>query len=167
MASSFKIKPLKKQMALIEKKLNSIRVPIDRRTADSIGTVVLREMKSMILKGLSPIQGRGRFEKYKNPKKYPGKRKRPRPVNLKLTGEFLKSLTADEKSSQTGWNTEISFGNNQLSKDKEDGHRNRAGGQPSRPIIPEGNETFAVRIKRKYIKLYKERIRKLLKKRPR
>ena len=53
------------------------------------------EVKRLILRGISPVAGEKRFIGYKNPEKYPGKRKPKRPVNLKLTGDLLDGITAE------------------------------------------------------------------------
>lgn len=104
-----------------------------------IGDSLVKEMKTRIASGISPITGK-RFPSYKNPKKYPGKKKPPRPVNLKLTGDFLKSLVAKVKTGKKPVIT-ITFNDNE-SFDKEQGHREGANGQRIRPIIPQGQENF-------------------------
>ena len=59
--------------------------------------VLEKEIAGSILRGVSPVKGFGRFPKYsdsyrKQIIKDRELRKRPSPVNLKLTGELLKSL---------------------------------------------------------------------------
>lgn len=67
--------------------------------------------------------------------------KKPRPVNLELTGDFLKSLLV--WFSGTGKTKAVHIGfKDDLSKKKEQGHREGANGQPKRPMIPQGNETL-------------------------
>jgi hypothetical protein len=58
-----------------------------------------KEIKSSIKRGVSPVKGFGRFVKYSQvyrdaikSKRYSKFAKRVRPVNLKLSGELLKSL---------------------------------------------------------------------------
>lgn len=134
---------------------------LSKRTLDDVGDEVIRGMKEFIAKGRSPITGRV-FKKYKNPKKYPGpsggyiKRKYPDkkdgPVNLKLSGEFLDSLTFRSKR---GKNAAIIIRfNRRKSEKKEDGHRKGVNKQPKRPIIPLRNETFTLRLRR----LIKDRV---------
>ena len=118
---------------------------------DSLAITIIKEMKSMISKGISPIKGNKRFARYKNPERYPEgvrgsfPKKRKRPVNLTLSGDFLKML---KFKSKTGRKPKIEIGfYDKLSKKKEQGHREGAGGQPKRPIIPKGKgESYAVRI---------------------
>lgn len=86
---------------------------------------------------------------YSVQKRFPGKR--PRPVNLFLSGDFLKAL----KYFVFGGNgaakasLEIGFSNDdELANDMEEGHRIGWLGQGKRPIIPQGSERFAERIDR-------------------
>lgn len=106
-----------------------------------LGQVVITEMKARIAKGKSPIQTRGDFPAYKNPARYPGRRKPRKPVNLKLSGDFLKNL--DVKTSAGKTPTVIIYLKDRLSKLKERGHRVGANTQPKRPIIPAQNEKFS------------------------
>lgn len=111
---------------------------MDRKTAALAGRTTVREMKRLILGGFSPIQGPGirrNFAPYKNPTRYPGSRKPHSPVNLKLTGEFLKDLTFNTKSVKSGY-APVIFYNSTDSQKKEQGHREGARGQPKRPTIP-------------------------------
>jgi len=70
--------------------------------------VVDGQIKKAMLSGLSPVRGRGRFNAYKDPAKYPGddktrKRLKPnRPVNLYLTGELQKWLVAIKNTAKAG-----------------------------------------------------------------
>lgn len=69
-------------------------------------------------------------------KEFPGKRERP--VNLKLSGSFLNNLEC--RPSRKG--LEIGFYDEPYTL-MEEGHREGVGGQPKRPIIPQGSETFS------------------------
>jgi hypothetical protein len=135
---------------------------IDKKTATRIGIGVTSKMLDFISKGISPIQGAGRFPAYKNPKKYPGDLKAKRPVNLYLSGDFLKSLDYREIKTSSGYATEI-FYIGEESK-KEQGHREGAHGQPKRPTIPQGREEFVVAIQRIITNLFKDRIAEVIKK---
>lgn len=109
------------------------------RDLSELGGEILTKMRSLIGRGFSPITGR-KFPRYKNPSKYPGTRKRSSPVNLELTGDFLKSLRARGK---TGKIPRLSiFLQGRESIEKERGHRTGANGQPKRPIIPLEREGF-------------------------
>lgn len=140
----------------------------------SVGEAVIDEMLKAIAKGISPIKGRGRFEAYKwagkknadrkkgakkksldlkYSNKYPysaqGKfpDKKERPVNLKLSGNFLSNL----KAKILGSSLYVGFFEEPWSK-YEQGHREGAKGQPSRPIIPSGDgEEFSQSIYRRLV----------------
>jgi len=147
--------------ASLEKALADAVSPIDQRTAEQVGVQVIKEMKSLVSKGISPIDGEGKFPKYKNPQKYPGSRKAKSPVNLKLSGDFLNALSHRLTAESFGKGTELFFSNGQ--DIKEIGHRDGARGQPERPIMPsEKNEQFVRIIRDVYTELYRERIVEVL-----
>lgn len=141
MADSFKIDQasLKRKLKIsIEDKGNLKKIKAS--SLKELSNFLVSEMKRYISQGISPITGK-RFQAYKDPKKYPGKQKPQRPVNLKLTGQFLKSLVGKIKA---GKSPEISISfNNSLAEKKELGHREGANSQRKRPIIPIGEEGFA------------------------
>jgi hypothetical protein len=147
----------------LKKALEDIKKPIDRDTAQKIGDDITADMKRLIASGQSPIKGNGRFPAYKDPKKYPGKRKSKTPVNLELTGEFLDDLTSKAISDPAGYATRVTY-DGQKSQDKERGHREGANGQPKRPTLPAASgEDFAVSIKTRYTKTIRDRIIAVLK----
>lgn len=160
---SLKAKIDAKELSFLKSKLEKLKKPVEKSDAEDIGKVVIDEMKNMISKGISPILDQGRFPAYKNPERYPGKLKNKRPVNLKLSGSFLDSLKYKAVTSKSGYATEI-FYKGKKQNLKEQGHRDGANGQPSRPTIPQDGEQFAARIKRLYSKIYKDRINRILKK---
>lgn len=153
--------------AITKKITDTLKKPIDRVSATNGAKAALKEMLDMISKGISPIEGRGRFGAYQaqrqpqSPKlkdkkglkkkqgypytvqnKYPNKTVRP--VNLKLSGEFLDSLVAEAKpDSNLGYKSSIKL-TTQESLNKEKGHREYS--PAPRPIIPAGNEVIAVRL---------------------
>ena len=110
---------------------------ISTRSKKQLGNSIIALMLASIKKGISPITGR-RFRGYKNPDRYPGRLKRPRPVNLKLTGKFLKSLSARVSRDEI-----ILFFRGRKSNLIEEGHRKGANSQRKRPILPQGEETFS------------------------
>ena len=198
-----------------------IQQSLDERVANRIADAVIKGMLDLISKGISPIEGNGRFPAYKwaafrnalkkekssinkalkqNKKalfkfrrmnqrqllvaqkemnrkslgssgqgypfsvqdKYPGKK--PRPVNLFLSGAFLSSLKANITGAAGNVGIEIGFFPG--SKDaegveaylKEQGHREGANTQPERPIIPIGTEDFAQTIQNSIWKIIEEAI---------
>jgi hypothetical protein len=143
----------------------------------SIGDAAVDQMQIAIVKGLSPIKGNGRFAAYKwsakkseqrksktksgkqlkrefqnrypysEMKKHPDKKERP--VNLKLSGEFLSNLKAFIKGKEL-W---IGFKDDTKWAKYESGHREGVHGQPKRPIIPSGaGEQFSDSILRRLVK---------------
>ncbi len=138
-------------------KISSLKT-LNKKERLSVGKAIIKSMKQLIAKGISPIKGKKRFKGYKNPdsgypstvkRKHPSKKKRP--VNLKLSGAFLKSLLVKNKAK----GLLIGFFSS-LSKKKEKGHRQRAGGQPSRPIIPSSSEDFSSKTLQDGTKLLKK-----------
>jgi hypothetical protein len=115
-----------------------------------LGDAFKDAMTSTIEKGQSPITPwPSRFPAYKyssapqdeRANKYPFSArksfpsKRARPVNLTLSGEFLKSLKV--RPIKRGDNNYLNVGfDNFESELKELGHREGVNGQPKRPIVP-------------------------------
>lgn len=165
------IKESIKRIEALKQKLTQLKNPTDRQTAQTLGEAVIEQMKGLVSKGISPISGK-RFPGYKNQgtgkgypysvaSKYPSKKDRP--VNLFLSGDFMNSLDMRiKRESGSGYFPNIGFYDS-LSKDKERGHRDGANGQPERPIIPEGSETFSQTITRIIASTYRQMVRKILK----
>lgn len=134
---------------------------IDGSTANAIGRAIVDEAKTMISEGVSPVRGHGRFERYKDRKKYPGKLKSARPVNLNLTGEMLKGYSfrpvLSNQSLLVGM-VKGSVGRKDIAEFHNAGTEHMA----MRRFIPQDDEEFAVRIMRKIRDLYGERLRKLI-----
>lgn len=152
-----------KLTAALEKLLGDELKFVDGKTADEVGETVTKEMKKRIAAGQSPIDGKGKFERYTNPKRYPGTKKPKSPVNLKLSGSFLDALTWEKKPGQYGEETLV-FYRGAREEIKEKGHREGAGGQPERPTLPtEEGEKFHTTIKKSYVDLYRQRILDVLK----
>lgn len=146
---------LRETRALLADAGKRVNLRVSKQTAN----LILDMMKEMISRGSSPIAGNGRFPAYKNRKKYPGKQKPATPVNLYLTGKFLSQLVA--QVSPVRGNIRIGF-NSKYGKTLEQGHREGAKGQPSRPIIPEENERLAKPIRAAILELYTNAVRKYL-----
>ena len=196
----------------------------DKPVLEAIGAGVITEMRDMIAKGISPIEGNGRFPEYKGQarakslnkqasslsreaegiasnspfsrrmkkqlankakdlrkvgkqtkkKTYPYSvqskfpSKRPRPVNLFLSGGFLSRLKKFVTGSDEFAKLEVGFAENEkdskgnLLKDIEEGHRVGWLGQGKRPIIPTGNERLAQRIQRVVEKILGQQLAKKL-----
>jgi len=150
-------------------------------TAKLVGESVKGGVLGMISKGISPVQGRGKFEGYasqrlndkkKYPasvkKKYPGKQTRP--VNLNLSGELLKAF---------GWWITKSAGNFSLTtwvgfkdpskrtKDLLETHNEGLHKDvPRRQILPDfsKNEKFARKIHSEMVAIYRKRVESIINK---
>ena len=130
---------------------------ISKRTADKIGASTLRQYKRFIRKGISPIRGKGRFPGYKpsyeaaiRSGRFPGKRLKP--INLKLTGQFLRSLRSTSKKRGKNFRAIVGYFNRKAAV-KEQGHRVGANQQRKRPTIPQGREQLNVDIQQKLIQI--------------
>lgn len=147
----------------LESVLNEIgKMPLDPATARTVGETVVGEMKTLVASGVSPIEGKGKFPAYKNPRKYPGTRKSKTPVNLKLSGDFLNGLKHSPVKGEHGYEASIYYRSDQEPKEK--GHMEGANGQPKRPTLPvDKGQEFTARIRLLYTNLIRERIFRLLK----
>lgn len=105
-----------------------------------------------IERGQSPVEGEKRFEKYSKSYttsikkgRYPGKKIRP--VNLKLTGDLLKSI----KSKLTSNGFSIFFSKTVNGKNLAEIHSFEGAGKSKtiRKILPEQNEEYKKSIKRR------------------
>lgn len=106
---------------------------------EALGRLVVDMIREDTAAGRSPITG-GMLARYKHPKRYPGKRKAASPVNLRLSGNFMRSLRFERLQGRT-IGVRIFFAT-RLSELKEQGHRVGVHRQPKRPIIPLRRETF-------------------------
>jgi len=130
--------------------------------------VVNGQIKKLIQAGRSPVEGFGRFDKYKDVKSYPGKRKANRPVNLYLTGEMLGFYQAVRISGRklligispfASGPAKIKATANNLGTEKE------GGGIVARRFVPVNDESFTISVIRKLKDLYARRLRDILSKR--
>lgn len=170
----------------IDKKLIAKNI-MGPTTSRKIGTSVVRDLKKFISKGRSPIKRGSRFvayasqrikEKRNKRKRYPLSvqdefpDKRVRPVNLKLSGEFLKNLT--------WWRTRLG-GLLKIGMSKSTGRRSRPSKKilamfkthnegthkdvPQRKFLPTNRgEQLAVTIERNIKKISEKRINDIIRK---
>lgn len=143
-------------------KLKDAEKAVTSSDAKILGAQVVTEMTKMISKGISPVGGK-RYEAYKragDKRGYPANArsefpdKRNRPVNLRLSGEFLQDLTHKVDRNGRGYAPRIGYFEEE-SKLKEQGHAEGVGGQPKRPTIPESFDGWAVSIQRIILRFYK------------
>src|SRR3990172_7007641 len=145
MADTFKIKFDERALnKLLQSITDEAKKKLTTSQMNDIGRHVVVKMKDLIRKGVSPIQGNGRFEAYRGSyamgisrkyARYKALGKKLRPVNLTLTGEMLNNL----KHRASGTSIVVGYDENSEIK-KEQGHREQANGQAFRPTIPEGKE---------------------------
>jgi len=141
---------------------------IDNATANDIGRTVVAEAKRMIAEGQSPVRGYGRFERYKDRTKYPGKLKDARPVNLYLSGDMLKAF-GHRISGKNAIKVGMVKGS-KFQKEKEgyhhDGtkHHDGTDAMAQRRFIPGEGEEFAVSIMRAIRDIYGKRLASLIRK---
>ncbi len=133
---------------------------VDGATANAIGQTVVKEAKQNIAEGLSPVRGYGRFERYKDRKKYPGDLKPSRPVNLELTGEMLEGYDYRVTSNDT-----IEVGmvkGSAFAKEKAAHHNAGTPYMAQRKIIPGDGEEWSVTIMRAIRDIYGKRLENLI-----
>lgn len=154
-----------KKLQALQKRLQEINGAIDSKTAKKLGNNVVKEMKSLISKGISPVKSsrfKARFPGYKNPRRYPGDRKQKRPVNLRLTGQMLKALDSKVKKDGRNYTSVIGYFDDEAAQ-KELGHRKGTNKQLKRPTIPLGSaqENWAARINKIILQTYNDAIKKI------
>lgn len=137
----------------VRREVNSARVK--KKAAQ----LTIREMKTFISRGISPVLGFRRYPAYKNPKKYPAGRKPNRPVNLKLSGDMLNALTFRDRA-KTG----IEIGWFRGKQKKKAANHNDGDTVPKRKILPtKKGERFNASITRKLTDFYSRVISDILK----
>lgn len=131
---------------------------IDSRTQDRLGETVVDAAKQMISEGQSPVQGYGRFERYKDRTKYPGGRKDARPVNLYLSGDMLGDF--DYKKTDDG----VAVGMVRGVKTKEIAgyHQDGTPNMAQRRFVPGDGEEWAITIMRKIADVWGKRFADLI-----
>jgi hypothetical protein len=127
-------------------------------TTGSFGYELIRTIQDIIRKGISPVDGEGRFQRYSDSyrsaikKGYLGSNKRPSPVSMFLSGEMLGSLKLIEKGKRLFL---------QFDDKKAAWHQNGKGKLPKRKLLPsKRGETFNKRIVQIIIKALKQAVRK-------
>lgn len=146
----------KNLIASLDDKVKKALKGVTKSDLDSLGKLAVDGIKDLAAKGISPIEGKGRFPAYIKAdeggypitvrKKYPGKKSRP--VNLRLSGKFLDE-GLEYKSDVSKLTVDVGFFDEQYEV-MEQGHRKGTNGQGKRPTIPQGNQTFAQTIMRKF-----------------
>ena len=125
---------------------------------------VLKEeiIDNHILKGKSPVDGEGRFDKYSpsytrqiRKKKFKKYKKRTRPINLKLSGDLIESFYI-----KPNWQNKFRIGFTDPKAVYHD--KDGAGkGKKIRRMLPRDGEQFTSRIRRKVKNVFKNIIKRL------
>lgn len=96
---------VKTSLSVLKKFNQDVKVRFNSELKDGvIGYELIRTIQDIIRKGISPVEGEGRFEKYSDSyrsaikKGYLGAQKRPSPVSMFLSGEMLGSLRIVERA---------------------------------------------------------------------
>jgi hypothetical protein len=149
--------------------ISRLRKTVDEKFIADVNNEVVTEVKRLVSAGVSPVQTAEarRFIGYKNPKKYPAKKKAKRPVNLFLTGEMLREYVA-EKVSGVRFSMGISKRASKDVKDRAEGNNigtvDESGKVlvPARRFVPVYGEMYVVSVMRKLKNVYARRIKELL-----
>ena len=145
------------------RRLQALGAPMRRQDAKLAAKNMEAAAKKLIAKGKSPIDGsnfgayRGSYAKRIRAGKISGKRLKP--VNLKVTGKFLKQY----KGRPTAKNgVALGFKSNTGNVQRiEKGHREGANNQAKRPIVPIGGEGLAKQVIIEFTKIILKRIRQI------
>lgn len=148
--------------ALLNKIRDLNKTVVTQDFASKVGAVVVAGSKEAISKGLSPVQGVGRFVAYKDPESYPGKLKPARPVNLSLTGEMVNSLNFRKEGDKILVGIFADEVGDDVMKRVDTHNRGTHPHVPRRQFIPEKGQSFIVSIQREVQRLYRERISEVI-----
>lgn len=139
-----------KQNAVELKKLQEIA--FTSRLASDVGSTIVNQVKDEISKGISPVKGAGRFAGYKESYQEAIRSQRgqfsgkgTRPVNLKLSGDFINSLGFKSKGLKNKIEVSLNFYGEQ---DKETWLRSNPNHAAPRKALPRGSESFNVSIQK-------------------
>jgi hypothetical protein len=127
-----------------------------------LGDAIVSEIQNDLDKGNSPVRGERRLEQYKDTKKYPGGRKPNRPVNLSLTGEMRRYIRSEVVSGRAA----VRVGLLNAPQDVQARAIAHLKGTPhmaQRKFLPwEEGDQLTVRIQRRLISIYQERLARLI-----
>jgi hypothetical protein len=127
-------------------------------SSGALGKELISATTNLIKKGISPVEGKGRFQKYSKSYTedikagYVKDKDSPRPVNLTQTGDMLASLEVKTISGKPYLTM----------SDKKSAWHNKGGGKlPQRQMLPtEKGELFTQRIQQIIIKALKSAAKK-------
>lgn len=140
----------------LSKTYAKLRSVTDDKLASDFREVVNDKIKGMISRGISPVEGKGNFPKYKNPKKYPGDLKPSNKPNLYLEGDLMGALTAWLRGDRIYVGIEDSE-----QEGKADANNRGLRGIPARRFIPLRGERFAQTVMLAFRQAVKKRFGKI------
>lgn len=162
----FKVKVSSKLRAQLRQKFRQV---VDEQFVGDVNQEVVSEINRLIDAGVSPVDGyeSKRFKGYKDPQKYPAKKKAKRPVNLLLSGEMRAWYEAVKISGTT---ISIGIPTNAPADVKDRAEANNVGTTNAqgeiaiapRRIVPLAGEKFSQSVIRKLKSVYTKRIKALL-----
>ena len=132
-----------------------------------VGKVAIPLIKKLCLSGQSPVEGRGRFQRYKDTSNYPGRiialdeypGKTKSPVNLFLSGKMLDAIEAF----RSGKAIRLGIFNDNEALDRAIAHNEGKGKMPRRAFLPtKDGEKFAQTIMRAIVDIFDKRVKELL-----
>lgn len=144
---------IKSVMKITERVKESFKVEM---TTGSIGLEFVKAIQNLIKKGISPVEGFGRFQRYSDSYRNSIRnksidKKTVSPVNLFLTGEMLESLRAIRKNDKVF----VEF-----TDEKARYHQDGSDKMPMRRVLPEKRgEKFTKRVQQLIMKALKKAIR--------
>lgn len=135
----------------------------NRQLQEVVQSTIIPMIKDRISKGLSPVEGKRMFDKYKDPKKYPAKMKQSNKPNLYLSGDML----AEYKTKAHNEPMVISVGiHNDVDKEiKIRAKANNDGTEhiPARRFVPWAGENFIRKITLETKKIFAQALDQALK----
>lgn len=138
------------------------RLKLGQVTSSKSGVGRLRAQQDRLRILKKAAQGKTQKGYPYNTKEYRQGSKRPRPVNLWLTGDFLRALTFELKKLGSKMGIEIGWWEAKQAI-KEKGHREGANGQPKRPTLPRGRESWNETIRLDIMRLLRDAVSKAAK----
>lgn len=150
---------IKTDLKVVKKLTEDVKSKFRKEITDGqVGYELVRTVFDTIRKGLSPVDGEGRFQRYSDSyrkaikKGYLGSDKRPSPVSMYLSGEMLGSLKFVEKAKKLYL---------QFDDKKALWHHEGKGRLPKRRLLPtKRGSSFNKRITQIIIKALKNAVRK-------
>lgn len=149
---------IKTNIKTLEKLNSDVRSRFRKElTTGEIGYTLIRTLQDIIKKGLSPVDGEGRFQKYSDSyrdaiREGRFKDKRASPVNMYLSGDMMGSLKLEEK----GEKVYLTFDDK-----KAYWHQKGKGNLPVRKLLPVGRfEGFNKRILDLLVRALKRALKK-------